>query len=246
MQSVARFSAACLLCLPLMVACAKPTVGVNLHGVNYSKDAFSFALVDPTDDKNSGSGELVGPYSGGGTTCCYVLPKIWRPNLKIELHLTHWGEKDETGHLAQIQETRTVEVPAYPLGKVGELWILRAEGGAVSLVMSDFQPDHAKWPGKVKGWPVPSIEAQREYWDIDIETARGYVRLFEHLLLELSTAPATECRESWEFKMKYDKGELAVFSGPNDPKFRAMLEKDYATGLVESKAELLELLRRRP
>jgi hypothetical protein len=41
-----------------------------------------------------------------------------------------------------------------PLSIHGELWVLRGADGSMSVVSSDFQPDHPNWPGRVKDWPV--------------------------------------------------------------------------------------------
>jgi len=46
---------ACLLSMLLITACEKPTLNVNLHGVNYSGETFSYAVADPaTSDRASG------------------------------------------------------------------------------------------------------------------------------------------------------------------------------------------------
>ncbi|MFL6676562.1 MAG: DUF3304 domain-containing protein [Massilia sp.] len=46
-------------------------------------------MVDPAKPDSSGGGELSDPFAAGGTTCCFSLPKKWRPGIKVRLHTTH-------------------------------------------------------------------------------------------------------------------------------------------------------------
>ena len=246
LASAKRIIGSITLCLPMLVACAKPSIPVNLHGVNYSGKEFTYYLVDPTNPKNRGGGELIGPYGAGGTNCCFELPRKWRPRLQVEVHLMHWGDKTPEGALPEIPETQVIELAPYPANKVGELWVLRTEDGTVSIVMSDFQPDHPRWPGKVKGWPVPSIEFVRMHWDIDINTAKVFVSTFEELKAELETSPTKRVHEAWEFKLEHRDKSLAKYSGPDDPGFKEELRKNYEEGLVRTKLELIDLQKRRP
>jgi len=62
-------------------------------------------------------------------------------------------------------------------GKPGELWVVRQADGSFGVVSSDYQPDHAKWPGAVKGWPVPTLEYKRKSFDVYINVAEGDVIL---------------------------------------------------------------------
>jgi hypothetical protein len=160
---------ACLLSMSFMTACAKvTTTSVNMHGVNYTSDVFSYSVEDPADKNNHGGGELIDPYAAGGTTCCYELPKKWRSGIKLQINTTRWLPKKPDGNMPEIHEKHVLEVPPYVDGKPGELLIMRNANGTVGVISSDYQPDHAKWPGKVKGWPAPSLEYQRERWDLYI------------------------------------------------------------------------------
>jgi hypothetical protein len=232
---------------PILVACAKPTldVGVNVHAVNYSRQTFSYYFIDP-DPKTDGVGELIEPFSAGGTTCCFSLPKKWRPGIKVQIYSKHWLPRLTDGSLPTVEKIYSVEVPRYPDGKPGELWVLRATDGSLSVISSDFQPDHPKWPGKVKGWPVPSREYQLERWELLKEHEEGGVRLFNSLLDELTREPEKHARESWEFAVEHEPASIKGFSGPDDPNYIISLKKEYEEGLQRSKKWLQDILDARP
>jgi hypothetical protein len=245
-RRVRRLLGVCLFTAPMLLACAKTTVPVSLHGVNYSAEPFSYLVVDPNDEKNTGGGELIESYAAGGTMCCFELPKTWRAGIKVEIRSTHWLPKAADGHLPVVKEKHVVDVPRYGDGKAGELWVLRAADGSMSLVSSDFQPDHPKWPGTVKGWPVPSLAYQRERWDIYINHEKGGVKLFEGLLVDLKASPDSTAKEHWDYDLRYDKKSLEGFSGSNDVKYREKLRQEFEEGLSHSRRELERLQKGRP
>lgn len=243
---VRRVLGLCFLSAPLLAACGKSALPVSIHGVNYSAEPFSFELKDPVDPKNTGDGELVDSYAAGGTTCCYDLPKKWRPGLNVSIATRHWVGKNADNSLHDIDSVHLLEVPQYPDGNPGELWVLRAAAGSMSMVSSDFQPDHPKWPGKVKGWPIPSLAYQRERWDLYIEVQQGYLDAYMGLQKKLRESPAKAAEEAWEHALKYEKESLANFSGPHDPKYESMLKDEYEKGIVEILAEISRLQKGRP
>lgn len=241
-----RLLCACTLSVPLLAACAKPTLPVNIHGVNYSAEAFSFVLQDPADPKNTGHGELVDSYAAGGTTCCYVLPKKWKPGMKVSIQSKHWLGKTADHSLRDVASEHVVDIPRYADGKPGELWVLRAADGTMDIVSSDFQPDHPKWPGKVKGWPVPSVAYQRERYDLYIDHEKGGVRLYEKMLAELDAIPDRRAAEDWDFAVRRGKKSIEGFTGPTDAKFRAMLRREFEEGLKYSREQVERLEKGRP
>jgi hypothetical protein len=238
--------ATCLAVTPLLGGCEKATVPVSIHGVNYTGQTFSYVIEDPANSKNSGGGELIEPFSSGGTMCCYALPSKWRPGIQVRITGRHWLTKKDDGSLPEIVETKVVEVPQYVDGKAGELWVLREANGALSIVSSDYQPNHAKWPGKVKGWPVPSLEYRRSRWDISIEHEAGGVRLYQNLLRSMKSSPQTRAEESWRFDQERDPKSLAGFTGPNDKRYHAFLIQEYEEGLIRSTEKLRRLKEQRP
>ena len=243
---IRRVAGVCFFCAPILAACGKPTVPVSNHGVNYSVEPFSFALRDPVDPKNRGDGELVDSFSAGGTTCCYELPKKWRPGIKVSIQSKHWVGKSADDSLHDIDRTHLVEIPPYADGKPGELWVLRAANGSLDILSSDVQPDHPNWPGKVKGWPIPSLAYQRERWDLYIKQQSDYITMFESLLKKFDTSPDKAAQGDWDVSMTNDRKSLVGFSGPSDPKFRIRLKNEYEQGLVESRVELARLQAGRP
>ena len=241
-----RMVGACFSCAAMLAACGKSTLPVSIHGVNYSVEPFSFVLKDPGDPKNKGDGELVDSYAAGGTTCCYELPKKWRPGIKVSIQSKHWVGKNADNSLHDIASTHLVEVPPYADGKPGELWVMRDGDGSMAIVSSDVQPDHPRWPGKVKGWPIPSIAYQRERWDLYIKEQLDYITTFESLLKKFDTSPDIAAQDDWNVSLENNRKTLEGFSGPNDPKFRERLKKEYEQGLSESRAELMRLQAGRP
>jgi hypothetical protein len=236
----------CLLGTPIMSACAKGPAAVSVHGVNYSGETFSYVVSDPQNPSNKAGGELIEPYAAGGTMCCYELPKRWRPGMKISIRSTHWVGKLADKTLRDVVTVHLVEIPRYADEKPGELWVLRAEGGSLSVVSSDFQPDHSKWPGRVKGWPVPSLAHQRTRYEMYINYEKQAVSLFQNLLAELSSSPDTRASEAWDYALKNDADSLKGYSGPGDEKYRDWLRRDYEEGLAEAQGKLQQLEMRRP
>jgi hypothetical protein len=236
----------CFFSLTMLSACAKSTVPVSLHGVNYGAETFSYVIVDPENPKNTGGGGLIEPYAAGGTMCCIDLPRKWHAGIKLTIESTHWQEtlKDESLH--EVNGTHSVEVPQYADGRPGELWVLRAADGAISLVSSDFQPDHPMWPGKVKGWPVPSLTYQREQWDKYIDHQMSFVRALERLADKLRTSPDSAAEEGWAHALQYHRNSLAGYDGPTDTRYREALKRDYETELQQTWAEVKRLQKGRP
>lgn len=248
MQAKSSLVAVFLMFVVMLSGCEKEesTVNVDVHGVNYSGNEFFFSIMDPVRQKPSGVGEHIAPFAGGGTTCCFALPKKWQPGIKVQLWTRHWLPRGPDGKLPEVERTTTVEVPQYVDGKPGELWVIRSTDGTISVVSSNYEPDHPKWPGKVKGWPEPSIEYQRERWELYRDHEEGVVRVFTKLLRELEDAPERRGHEAWQFTKERDPASLKGFAGPDDPKYLATLKKEYEEGLGMSKQRLEELMRARP
>ena len=227
-----------MLIAPMLVACVKTDVPIPIHGVNYRAEAFSYVLVDPTNPKNAGGGELIEPFSAGGTMCCYTLPAKWRPGMKVEVRATHWLPILSDGTLPKISKKHLVEVPKYSAGDAGELWVIRAPDESINLIASNFQPDHNKWPGKIKGWPVPTAAHQRKFEDMHIKDARDGVELYRSLLKELKDAPKIRAREAWAHSLKYDRKVIEPYVGSEDPAYLTMLKKYYESALIDARVKL--------
>jgi hypothetical protein len=236
----------CLFGALLLSACEKPTVDVNLHGVNYTRDTFSYRVMDPVNPNQGSGGELIDPFGAGGTTCCATLPRKWRPGIKLEVRTIHWLKARPDGSLREVKQVHVVDVPQYVDGKPGELWVLRNADESVSVVSSDFQPDHTQWPGKVKGWPIPSLEYQRERWELFRKHEADGVKSYLSALAELKDNPDKRAREAWEVTKRYYPSDLVGFSGPSDPKYRDSLRKEYEEGLARSRVWLKNIMDEKP
>lgn len=239
---------AALLIQSALCACDRSTtVDVNLHGVNHTVDTFSYSVKNPAvKDQRAAGGELIDPYGAGGTTCCVALPQTWRPGIKLQVNATHWVDRGPNNGLLEVKETHLVEVPQYLDGKPGELWVLRMPDGKVSVVSSDFQPDHPMWPGKIKGWPVPSLKYREERWKIIFHHELGGIDDALALLDELESDPQKSARESWELAELYDRESIKGFSGPTDPKYVVYLRRRYEKSLENSRARVKEVMEAKP
>lgn len=242
-----------LLVAMLLASCTEVTAtSVNVLGVNYTDKEFTYRLQDPSDPKNAAGGEMIDSFSAGGVRCCYELPKQWRPGIKVRILTTEWevlSPPQNSQTLKEIRNSVDVEVPNYVDGKPGDLWIVRSADRSFGVVSSSYQPDHPKWPGKVKGWPVPSVEYQRVLWDQQIELEARDFALLESGLSTLHKDPGDTASRSWEYMqtniVRYDPTKsydnptwqhmkehyetLQRFSGPSDPRFvRWLIERDEA------------------
>ena len=217
---------------------------VSLHGVNYSDREFSYFIADPDDPEKTTGGEHIAPFAAGGTTCCAVLPWKWKPGTRLRLTTTHWLKKQPDGSLPEVTQEHVVEVPEY--AEAGELWVIREGDGKISVVSSNLQPDHPKWPGKIKGWPVPSLEYQRERWELYREQEAHGVELYTSLLKDLKEDPEKRAKEAWIVDKDYSSAEVAKFTGPSDPRYIQYLAKAYSEGLMRSKARLEAIMKAKP
>lgn len=235
-----------LFVLPILTACEKPTLGVSLHGVNYSADTVSFIIAPLGDQEHVSGTGTIDPFGGGGMTCCVTLPKQWRPGIKLQIRATHWVEKRAENSIQELTSEHVVEVPQYADSKPGELWVLREADGKVSVVSSNYQPDHPKWPGEVKGWPVPSLEYRRERWDLLRAHEQGYIDTFTRLLNELEHNPGARGKKAWLHATEHDPKSLHGYTGPEDPRYLALLKQEYMEGLVTSRESMARLMEERP
>lgn len=225
----------------------KNTVSVNVIGVNYTAEPFRYVLVDATNPANgTGGGGHMSPFDGGGISCCVILPERWRPGIMVKVHSTHWLSEKATEKLVEVAKTYTFEVPAYPNGSAGDLWVLRSPDGTIELVASNVEPDHPQWPGKVKGWPEPSLEYRRERWELYREIAQSKVDLYRKSLEHLRNYPQAHLQNSWDFDKEHNSEIIGKFLGPDDPAYAEYQKKSDIEGLRRSEEKLEQLLREKP
>lgn len=235
----------CVLATPAVFGWAKSTVSVSVHGVNYSNETFSFSLEDPNDKKGPSVGELVDRFAAGGTVCCYDLPKEWQPGIKIQVNSVHWLKETVDKKLPEVKRVFVVEVPPYVDGNPGELWVLRQPDGTVDVISSDYQPNHEKWPGKVKGWPVPSLEYKRERWALYLYVAEGKLASAERRRQKMDKGIEQYAKDAWPTIRKYRR-DVKEFSGPDDPNLHALLIKENAEQLEYLRLEIMRIKDGRP
>jgi len=246
LSAICLVAAGCSKWTDTMAAPAKDTVPVNVHGVNYTADSFRYVVVDPKDESNRVGGEHIEPFAGSGIMCCFILPKKWGAGLKVNVRSTHSFIEGSERTLREVERVYTVEVPRYPDGKVAELWVLRTADGGIELVSSNVEPGHPQWPGKVKGWPVPSLEYQRERWELYRKIAVENVKLHRKLLDDLRMNSGERLRKSWEHDKEYNPEVTRKYSGPDDRSYAQYQKQRYLEGLERSEAELAELLKEKP
>lgn len=237
---------ACLGALPVIGICSTDKIPANIHSVNYSDEEFEYRLEDPLDSSNRVNGESVEPYAASGTMCCYSLPKKWHSGIKVTVHATYSFKKTPDSELTEVPQVQTVEVPPYVDGKVGEIWVVRAADGDLSVVSSDYQPNHAKWPGKVKGWPVPSVKYKRQRWDKLIKLAEEDLETDLTLSKRMLENPDAQAIAAWNSQKKIMPENIASFSGPEDIAFRRYIKDIYSESVINSRNKLQKLIDRRP
>ncbi|WP_157751012.1 DUF3304 domain-containing protein [Janthinobacterium svalbardensis] len=212
LNGLKRVALAGTLVLPMLASCNDSNdVPVNVHGINYSDQEFTYVLQDPLRPSNQAGGETIGRYGAGGTMCCFTLPGKWRPGIEINIQYTYYLPKKPDGSLPEIRKSTVVELPHYD--EPQELWVLRNADGSMGIVSSIYQPDHPKWPGKIKGWPVPSLEYRRERWGLHMEHEMSGVILYENLLTDLKEDPLKRAKESWDYKIRSDPSFALKFKG---------------------------------
>lgn len=177
--------------------------------------------------------------------CCFTLPKRWRPGIRMNVRSTHWLPKTDRGDLSEVEKIYTVEVPVYPEG-AGELWVLRTANGTIELVTSNVEPDHPQWPGKLKGWPEPSLEYQRKRWELYLGLAKGKVDIYQESLEHLKKYTQAHLQNEWDFDKERHRDAIKNFSGPNDPAYAAYKKNSYLEGLQRSEKKLAELMKEKP
>jgi hypothetical protein len=229
-----------------MEASSAAGVPVSVHGVNYTADSFRYVVVDPRDESNRAGGEHIEPFAGSGIMCCYTLPKRWVPGITVNVRSTHSFVEGPERTLREVESVYTVEVPRYPEGNVADLWVVRTADGGIELVSSNVEPTHPEWPGRIKGWPVPSIEYQRKRWELYRELAEDNVKLYRKSLDDLKTKSRQHLQENWEHDKQYNPDIVKKFSGPDDRSYAEHQRLSYLEGLARSQAKLAELLKEKP
>lgn len=185
------------LCALFMTACAnlhaEDSLGLAVSNVNYSGTSYDSALaVDPVTDQSAG-GEAAMAYGAGGQMCCYSLPPQWRPGIQVEVRLL----KEKVGKTYQerayeqdVWIKKRIEIPPYQ-GHPSTLWIVIYPDQQIAAYATNYDPSNPNWPGKIKGWPVPSVEYQRKLWAQALAQKKELLAYMRQGVADPKTKPAS-------------------------------------------------------
>jgi hypothetical protein len=226
----------------LLTACSLPLagdskVGVKTSGVNYSDQAIFYAISNPNESKNA-VGESIDPFSGSGMMCCLRLPEKWQPGIKVRVKI-YDAYRDPVKDMI-------VDLPPYVDGKPGRMWVVHYQDGDVDVLFSDYDPAHAKWPGKVTGWPVRTLEYRRMLWKNNLMDLKESLEAAQRLLKELKEKPEEHLSRSWEMQKERGWRKISLFDGSKDPAYKEFLTKYYERCLRDSQEEIDDLMMMKP
>ena len=212
-------------------------LGVGIGGVNYSDQPITYALSDPNNPASVG-GEPVDPFAAGGLVCCFSLPDAWQPGIKVRVQIFDTNRKKVKDDI--------VDLPPYVDGKSGQMWAVYHQDGSTEVFSSAYGPPHAKWPARVKGWPVPTVEYRRTLWERDLNLKMIDVRAAKKLLKALEEEPEKELKDCWEHTKRYRAKDAERFFGPTDPAFKEYLQKRYEQFLESAQKDIDDWMKRKP
>ncbi|WP_425253710.1 DUF3304 domain-containing protein [Janthinobacterium sp. NFX145] len=185
----------------LLLAVCLPGVAMaaSIQALNYSSREVDYIAVENPGNTNSGGGgDSIRPYGQGGSICCFTVPEKWHADLKVVV--VYQLSPDPTFH------RETVSVPQYPDGKAGDIWLIVYEDGSVGAVVSHYGPSRPEWPGKIKGYPVPTKEYRDERRKQKLKREKASLLTVERgLLLRGNSLPdekVKEIQEIIEFQKK--------------------------------------------
>ena len=221
------------------------TVPASVSGVNYTDQDIHYRLFDPKDPKQTTlAAEDIGPFAAGGVLCCYDVPKTWAPGIQVGVVLRSF---DNEARRYRPRQTFIVDLPPYDKsGKAGDVWFINYPDDTVGVVSTAYRPNGDEWPGKIKGWPKPSLVFQRELWERDMRLAQESLRVSKESAAEFDRNPTAFLKKNWvffldELKQKRPSKELQMFAGPVDPKFLAY-ERQWRMRLLEHSQDTVDRL----
>lgn len=132
------------------------TVSVMGDAVNYMHEyEVKYTLYDLSKTPPVAvGGAIVGPLSqGGGKGCCISLPKKWHAGMKVRVD---WGIADHQGIYEQ--PSQDLEIPPYDVA--ADLYVVFHGKHEIELVVSQAEPGHPEWRGKIKQTPWDACVAE--------------------------------------------------------------------------------------
>ncbi|MBB5322580.1 DUF3304 domain-containing protein [Marinobacter oulmenensis] len=232
-------------------------VTLNVTGVDYAgKGISAFAVEDPSNPENRGTGMSITPYSAGGIQCCYQVPEKWHEGMTVNVIVRYPLEGETTdersANLAKrqaegtVKHTISVNIPEYETPARGTLWVQFLPEKQAKVVVSDLDPPHEDFPGDVKGWPEPSDEYRRKIIDRDLQLVRERLGRNQEALDELSENPIETRKTYWGVFKRTRTKDLDQYSGPEDPQFHELLQNYLVRYIENDKKEIRILEEARP
>jgi len=151
------FSLIFMMCVSACKPAEPESYAVGITGYNFTAEGVQDFYVDDQWGSNLPS------YGGGGkTSCCVVLPKIWRPSLvvKIDWKIGHynlpWSKLDlipfdERSACCWVTRTLSKTVPVEPYGhRGGSLQVFFLPNDEVKVWVSTYDLGHENHPSGMK------------------------------------------------------------------------------------------------
>ncbi|RFP14174.1 DUF3304 domain-containing protein [Duganella sp. BJB488] len=160
-----------------------------------------------SNKNNSGGGDALNPYSSGGTICCFAIPAKWHPGLQV---IVKYNFYPDPAWLEQL-----VDVPPYPEGIAGGIWLAMHEDGRAEAVVSNFDPARPEWPGRVKGGPVQSVEYALKVRRNRLANENGILKTMEKGLVD-GTKRTPEQIERLRSSIQYIKDRIRQLEEEGD------------------------------
>lgn len=182
------------------------TVSVMGDAVNYMHEyEVKYTLYDLSKTPPVAvGGAIVDPLSqGGGKGCCISLPKKWHAGMKVRLD---WGIADHQGTYEQ--PSQDLEIPPYDVA--ADLYVVFHGKHEIELVVSQAEPGHPEWRGKVKQTPWDACVAENGrklckaalpvYNALGWDEMQGYCTYLKEERQDMSTCEIalSECMKNYE------------------------------------------------
>lgn len=126
------------------------TAAVAIDSVSYRHDrSMNYTLLDLSQNPPVPiGGSIVDRLaSGGDKGCCLNLPHVWRPGLKVRVS---WHESDRE-QIHPETYVRDLEIPRYE--RPTDLYVVFYPGHEVEVVVSEAEPGHPEWKGRLSLLP---------------------------------------------------------------------------------------------
>lgn len=164
--------------------------------------------------------------------------------MKVEIHYELYFPAQPGEKIQTMTESSVINIPKYV--EPQEMWVVRDTTGEMNIILSDFQPDHPKWPGKVKGWPLPTLAYRRERADIVIRATQSDIKAVEDLFNGMKNKPNETAKEMWQFSEKYNRSSIEGYAGYTDKNYQNSLIRHLGESLAEGKKTMKSLEANRP